>query len=79
MDMNYIMGKVNQKLTVLEIEQKIIHIAMGLMDEEVYSRNDAVMDLIDVIESLNFENDGLLNEIRKARKEITSYNQKFDI
>lgn len=69
MDMNYIMGKVNQKLAVLEIEQKIIHISMNLMDEKVYTRNDAVIDLIDVIESLNFEYDGLLNEIREARKE----------
>ena len=70
MDINYIMGIVNQKLAVLEIEQKIIHISMGLMDEEVYTRKDAVMDLIDVVESLNFEQEGFLNEIRKAKKDL---------
>lgn len=70
MDMNYIMGRVIQKLAVLEVEQKIIHISMNLMDKEFYTRNDAVIDLLDVIESLNFEYEGLLNEIRKARKEL---------
>lgn len=70
MDMNYIMGRVIQKLAVLELEQKIIHISMNLMDKEVYTRNDAVIDLLDVIESLNFEYESLLNEIRKARKEL---------
>ncbi len=69
MDMNYIMGRVIQKLAVLEVEQKIIHISMNLMDKEVYTRNDAVIDLLDVIESLNFEYESLLNEIREARKE----------
>lgn len=42
---------------------------MNLMDKEVYTRNDAVIDLLDVIESLNFEYESLLNEIREARKE----------
>lgn len=60
-----LMAKINQKISSIGISIKI---SLGLMDQEVYSREDAVMDLIDAMESLNFEHDGLLNEIKKARK-----------
>lgn len=59
-------NELQQKWFLNDMKRKIIQTVCFLMDDEVYTKNDAVCDLLDVIASIDMEEKKIHpNEVRE--------------
>lgn len=59
-------NELQQKWFLNDMKRKIIQTVCFLMDDEVYTKNDAVYDLLDVIASIDMEEKKIHpNEVRE--------------
>lgn len=61
---DYLVTKLYRKLALVEIESKLIKISCSLMDDEVYTIEDAVQELIEIINLIEMERQGIMSDIR---------------
>lgn len=60
---DYLVQKLYWKLALLEIERQFIKISCNLMDDEEYTVDDAVHELIEVISLIEMEREGVSRDI----------------
>ena len=53
-----------RKLALVEIERELIKISCSLMEDDVYTVDDAVGELIEIIDLLEMERQGIVSDMR---------------
>ncbi len=73
---NFLVHQLYRKLTLVEVEKKVIEISCSLMNDEIYSIEDAVDALMQVIDLIEMERQGITSDIesslKKTEKVVTS-------
>ncbi|KNE19289.1 hypothetical protein [Virgibacillus pantothenticus] len=57
--------KLNQKLSFSEIEEKLVKVTYGLMADNVYTIDNAIPELIRIINLLELEQQAIMLEINR--------------
>ncbi len=63
LETNFLVHQLYRKLVLVEVEKKVIEISCSLMNDEVYSVEDAVDGLMQVIDLIEMERQGIVNDI----------------
>ena len=53
-----------RKLFLVEIERELIKISCSLMEDDVYTVDDAVGELIEIIDLIEMERKGIVSDMR---------------
>lgn len=53
-----------RKLTLVEIERELIKISCSLMEDDVYTVDDAVGELTKIIDLIEMERQGIVSDMR---------------
>lgn len=61
---NDLVRKLYRKLTLVEIERQLIKISCNLMEDEVYTVDDAINEIVEIIDLIEMERQGIMNDIR---------------
>ncbi len=61
---NDLVRKLYRKLTPVEIERQLIKISCNLMEDEVYTLDDAINEIVEIIDLIEMERQGIMNDIR---------------
>lgn len=64
LEKGFLVNKLYKKLSLVEIERQLIKISCNLMEDEVYTVDDAVEALIEVINLIEVEREGIMSDIR---------------
>lgn len=64
---DYLVNKLYQKLALLEMESKLIKISCRLMEEELYMMEDAVEEIMEIIELIEMELQEVMCDIRDLK------------
>lgn len=63
-DKSSLVRKLNQKLVLVEMESKLLSISCSLLEDEIYTIENATEDLIEIIELIELEQQAVMSEIR---------------
>lgn len=66
---DYLVKSLYRKLALTEIEGKLIQISCSLMEDEVYTIENATRELVEVIYLIEMEREGIMGDIRALEKE----------
>lgn len=69
LNMNFLVQKLHRKLALVEVEKKVIEISFSLMDDEIYSTEDAVDALMQVLDLIEIEHQGIISDIGSGYKQ----------
>lgn len=58
-----LVNKLYGKLALVEMERKLIKISCNLMEDELYTVDDAVQELMDIIQLIEMERRGIMSDI----------------
>lgn len=61
---NVLVEHLNRKLALVEIERQLMELSNGLLNDEVYSRKDAIKTLFKVLTLIEVEREVIMNEIK---------------
>jgi|HigsolmetaGSP11D_1036233.scaffolds.fasta_scaffold06034_4 hypothetical protein len=61
---NDLVRKLYRRLTLVEIETKLIKISCNLMEDEVYTVDDAVNEIIEILNLIEMESEEIMNDLR---------------
>ena len=61
---DYLVKKLYRKLALVEIESQLIQISCNLMDDEVYTVDEAVHELIEIINLVEMERQVIMTDIK---------------
>lgn|SRR5699024_1391365 len=75
LDDHVLTHKLNQKLVLVEIEQQLIKISCGLIDDDMYTKEDAIIALMEALALIDMEQQSLMGEINAEYKTL-NYNFK---
>lgn len=53
-----------RKLALVEIERELIKISCSLMEDDVYTADDAVSELVKIIDLIEMERQGIVRDMR---------------
>lgn len=68
LETNFLVHLLYRKLILVEIEKKVIEISCGLMDDDIYSTEDAIDALMQVIDLIEMERQGIMGDIGSGYK-----------
>lgn len=66
---SFLTYKLHQKLILVEIKKKILKVSYGLIEDEMYSTENAVDDLTEVIGLIQMEQQGIMSEIEMHKRD----------
>lgn len=69
LEMNLLVNKLDQKIILVEIEKKVLEISYSLLDDDIYSTNDAVNELMQVVALIEVEREAVMSDIGKVLSE----------
>lgn len=61
---DYLVKKLYRKLALVEIESQLIQISCNLMDDEVYTVDEAVHELIEIINLIEMERQVIMSDMK---------------
>lgn len=69
LESSFLVHQLHRKLAIVEIEKKVIEISCALMDDEIYSTEDAVDALMQVIDLIEMERQGIISDMKSSYKQ----------
>lgn len=58
-----LVNKLYRKLALVEMERKLIKVSCNLMEDEVYTVEDAAHELMEIISLIEMERQGIISDI----------------
>ncbi|MFA1822765.1 hypothetical protein ACDX78_21880 [Virgibacillus oceani] len=58
-----LVNKLYRKLALVEMERKLIKVSCNLMEDEVYTVDDAAHELMEIISLIEMERQGIISDI----------------
>ena len=69
LETNSLVDHLHLKLALVEIEKKVIEISCSLMEDEIYSVDDAVDGLMQIIDLIEIERQGIISDMKSGYKQ----------
>jgi len=66
---DHLVSRLYSKLALVEMESKLIKISCSLMEDEVYTQEDAVQELIEIIDIIEIERQGVVRDMRLINRD----------